>query len=232
MGHSNEGHDEEDDVENGGGIVLAVEKEGDIDEVCDDPEVPGLEDFPIGEILGEEAESGCCGINPDELALYGLKNCGKERNENEGGEADDDPVFGLDVGDGEGCGVPLLESFLNREGVSAPLYPAINEVASGDEHHEYVAVLFGFGEEVVGVSDCPDQTNRVVEGGLFDDKIDPDDTGDKPDEFDTVVDICGERLDGEAKGERLGEDADEIGSSTDEGGGLPDGELHRRGFTC
>lgn len=221
LGHANESHDEEDDVENGGGIVLAVEEEGDVDEVGDDPEVPGLEDFAIGEILGEETERGCCGINPDELALYGLKNCGEEGYENEGGEADDDPVFGLNVGDGEFW----LSCF------SCPFDPAINEVASGDEHHEYVAVLFGFGKEIVSVCDCPDQADGIVEGGLFDDEIDPDDTGNESDEFDSIVEISGERLDGEAKGKGLGEDANEIGSGTNQGSGLPGGELHGVGFT-
>jgi hypothetical protein len=64
--------------------------------------VPGLEDFAVGEILGEETECGCGGINPDELAFEGLENCGEEGNENERGEANDDPVLGLDVGDGKG----------------------------------------------------------------------------------------------------------------------------------
>jgi hypothetical protein len=118
------------------------------------------------------------------------------------------------------------------EGVRSPFDPAIDEVTGGDEHDEYVAVLFGFGEEVVSISEGPDESDRIVERGLFDNEIDTDDTGDKANEFDSIIEIGGEWLDGEAKGQGLGEDADEIGSGTDEGGGLPGGELHGRGFTC
>lgn len=231
MGHANESHDEEDDVENGGGIVLAVEEEGDVDEIGDDPEVPGLEDFAIGEILSKEAEHGCGSIDPDKLTFDGLENRGKQGNEDEGSEPDDDPIFGLDVSDGEGCGIPLPESLSRGERVRAPFDPAINEVAGGDEHDEYVAVLFGFGEEIVSIGNRPDQADGVVEGGLFDDEIDPDNTGYESDEFDSIIEIGGEWLDGEAEGEGLGEDANEIGSGTNQGGGLPGGELHGLGFT-
>gem|GEM_PF-6633970 len=100
MFDSDECHDREDGVEDSGGVVGADDEYGDDDGVSGDPEIPGLKDFAVGEILSGEGEAGGYGIEIDIVATEFDEEHDENGNSDGEGYTDDEPVIGFEVGYG------------------------------------------------------------------------------------------------------------------------------------